>query len=90
MVSGCLSQRPARLDPRRRHRSVFRCAAAARAYGTEIEITTADVLPLSKVQDYPLELDGRRAFDVLLDVAFEFELAVLLLVLVFVLVLIRY
>ncbi len=39
----------------------FALAAAGRAYGVEIEITTADVLPLSKPQDYPLEVAGQRS-----------------------------
>jgi predicted O-methyltransferase YrrM len=38
----------------------FVLAAAGRAYSVEIDITTADVIPLSKVQDYPLEVNGQR------------------------------
>lgn len=38
----------------------FALAAASRAYGVDLEITTADVIPLSKQQDYPLELNGQR------------------------------
>jgi predicted O-methyltransferase YrrM len=37
----------------------FALAAAARAYGSEIEITTADLIPLNTTQDYALELDGK-------------------------------
>lgn len=38
----------------------FVVAAAGRAHGVEIEITTADIIPLSKAQDYPLEIGGQR------------------------------
>jgi len=38
----------------------FAMAASARAYGAEIEITTADIIPLSQPQDYALEVDGQR------------------------------
>ena len=38
----------------------FAMAAAARAYATEIEITTADVIPLAQPQDYALEVNGQR------------------------------
>ena len=37
----------------------FALAAAARAYGSEIEIVTADLIPLNTPQDYALELDGK-------------------------------
>jgi hypothetical protein len=38
----------------------FALAAAGRAHGVEIEITTVDILSLSQPQDYPLEVAGRR------------------------------
>jgi predicted O-methyltransferase YrrM len=38
----------------------FALAAAARAYGAEIEITTIDILPISQRQDYALEVAGKR------------------------------
>jgi predicted O-methyltransferase YrrM len=38
----------------------FAMAAAARAYGSEIEITTADIIPLTQAQDYALEIAGER------------------------------
>jgi predicted O-methyltransferase YrrM len=38
----------------------FAMAAAARAHGSEIEITTADLIPLEQPQDYALEVAGER------------------------------
>jgi predicted O-methyltransferase YrrM len=38
----------------------FVMAAAARAYGVEADITTADIIPPSQAQDYALEVDGER------------------------------
>jgi predicted O-methyltransferase YrrM len=38
----------------------FAMAAAGRAYGVEVEITTADIIPLAQPQDYALEVDGQR------------------------------
>jgi predicted O-methyltransferase YrrM len=38
----------------------FAMAAAARAHGSEIEITTADIIPLTQPQDYAIEIDGER------------------------------
>lgn len=38
----------------------FALAAAARVHGSEIEITTADLIPLAQPQDYALEVDGQR------------------------------
>ncbi|MEA3211239.1 MAG: hypothetical protein QOE70_4296 [Chthoniobacter sp.] len=38
----------------------FAMAAAAREYGVESEITTADIIPLSQPQDYALEAAGER------------------------------
>ncbi len=38
----------------------FAMAAAGRAYGVDLEITTADILPLSQPQDYALEIAGQR------------------------------
>lgn len=38
----------------------FAMAAAARAYGFEVEITTADIIPLTQAQDYALEVNGER------------------------------
>lgn len=37
----------------------FAMAAAARAYGVDVEITTADIIPLTTSQDYALEVDGK-------------------------------
>ena len=38
----------------------FAMAAAARAYGVEVEVTTADIIPLTEPQDYAIEIDGER------------------------------
>ncbi len=38
----------------------FAMAAAGRAYGVDLEITTADILPLSQPQDYAIEIAGQR------------------------------
>ena len=38
----------------------FAAAAAARAHGVEVEITTADIIPLNTPQNYAIELDGVR------------------------------
>lgn len=38
----------------------FAMAAAARAYGVEVEITTADIIPLTTPQNYALEVEGAR------------------------------
>lgn len=38
----------------------FSMAAAGRAYGVDVSITTADLLPLSQAQDYAIEIAGER------------------------------
>ena len=38
----------------------FAMAAAAKAHGSEIEITTADIIPLTTPQNYALEVAGER------------------------------
>ena len=38
----------------------FVLAAAGSVYGVELEITTADIIPLSRPQDYALEVAGQR------------------------------
>ncbi len=38
----------------------FAMAAAARAHGSEIAITTADIIPLTQRQDYAIEIAGER------------------------------
>ena len=38
----------------------FAMAAAGRAHGVEVQITTADIIPLSQPQDYAIEVGGER------------------------------
>jgi SAM-dependent methyltransferase len=38
----------------------FAIAAAAREYGVALRVTTLDIIPTSKAQDYPLEVAGQR------------------------------
>ncbi len=38
----------------------FALAASARAHGSEITVTTADIIPLTQTQDYALEVAGQR------------------------------
>jgi hypothetical protein len=38
----------------------FAMASAGRAYGVDLAITTADLIPLSQPQDYALEIGGQR------------------------------